>query len=147
MDSQNAKQVSSEFESALSAIMPDLAQLLRNYQVSEILEISVAGDGVSLASCPCCLRNNRLVCGYAYVYTQPEDADNTLGLTLAKARQLCEDVGSKLSELWASLSPSVQEFSSRDFYYSLLVDPATADTEQKTVCKWLKENSLQCSNT
>jgi hypothetical protein len=143
MDSQNATQERSEIESALSAIVPDLAQLLQSYQLSKILEIDIGG--VFIMGCGCCFIGGKLRCE-AFYGTPVMTPEDRLGLTLEKAEQLCKDVESKLSKVWASLSPSAQEFA-KNFNYSLLIDPATADTEQKTVCKWLQNNILQCSNS
>jgi hypothetical protein len=142
MDSQNATQVSSEFESALSAIMPDLAQLLQNYQLSEILQINV--EGMSLAGCTCCVIDGGMVCTSSY--RQRTTSEDTLGLTPEKAEQLSKDVESKLSEVWASLSPSVQQ-PNESFELRLLVNPAIAYPKQTTVCKWLQDNVLQCSHS
>jgi hypothetical protein len=152
MDSDKATQVSSEFKSGLSEIMPELVQLLQNNQVSRTLEIELELDFLNMANqaaCTCCLVNGIMKCGSMYQAYPHKASEDTLGLDPEKVRQLCTDVESKLFTVLRRLSLSTKQ-TYGIFKAQILIDPDTANPEQPIVCQWvsdtLKSNILQCSN-
>ncbi|NJL65206.1 MAG: hypothetical protein HC903_29735 [Methylacidiphilales bacterium] len=107
MDSQIATQVSSEFESALSVIMPDLAQLLQQYQVSGVLkaELTPAFNGCTYPNgIPSC---TALPSGIEFVYQLigfGEEQDTEI------VQKFWTDIASKLFELETLLNQSIKKW-------------------------------------
>lgn len=153
MDSDKANQLSDEIKSALSEILPDLNQLLQQYQVSSPLEINLELNSLlSMAtSCPCCLVNKVLKCGLRYSPHLLNTADeDTLGLDPEKVKQLSTDVGLKLSTVLSHLSQSMKQGDQFPLEVHFRIDPAIVDSGQPMDCQWITNTPqgdiLQCSN-
>lgn len=154
MDSDKANQLSDEIKSALSEVLPDLKQLLQQYQVASPLEINLGLNSLlSMAtSCPCCLVNGILKCNSAYSPHRLQTADeDTLGLDPEKVKQLSTDVGSKLSTVLPHLGQSMKQGDQFPLEVHFRIDPATVDSGQPMVCQWVTDKPqgdiLQCSNS
>ncbi|WP_446880373.1 hypothetical protein [Phormidesmis sp. 146-33] len=144
MNSVTVNEVSYEFESALSEILPDLYQLLQHYQVSSPLEIHLFGladdsvssdrscfcDGFIQKPCRCGITSDPL----------------PIGLDSEKAQQLLEDVDSKLSTILPCLSQSAQQID-KSFEVHFLIEPAKANSGQLVACQWICDNILKCSDS
>jgi hypothetical protein len=150
MDTQNATQVSSEFESALSAVMPVLAQLLQKYNVSisRTLEIELESSLSFISSgsfgCTCCFINGVMRCGTGYRISLPQGG---VGLDAGKAEQLCQDVQSELSKALRNLSEAAKE-TNGTFKAQIFINPALDSPGKPIVCQWVsQDNILKCSNS
>lgn len=151
MNSDNANQLSDEFEAALSEILPDLVQLLQRYQVSSTLEIDLEPQFLNtgtMTSCTCCwVDRTRYRCGLPGYNKIQQGA---LGLDPAKAEQLSKDIQSKLSTVVQGLSSSVEP-TNNSFAVHFVVNPAITNSEQSVICQWDNNSSqggiLQCSNS
>ena len=150
MDSVKAQQLSSEFESALSKVLPDLAQLLQKNQVSKTLEIDLGSDFLNVANtatCTCCYIKGVLKCGSMYSPPAPMSAgEDTLGMTPDQSLMFCKDVELKLSTVLPALSQFVKPVN-EFFEIHFLIDPATVNPGQSVVCQWGSDSILQCSNS
>jgi hypothetical protein len=146
MDTENATQLSNEFQSALSEILPDLHQLLQEYKISETLKIDLESGFFNIgnaAVCTCCLVNGGLRCGSAY--QAPGVHELALGLDNETAESFCQDISLKLR----AVVPSIKQ-ADMGFGVHLSIDPFTVNNEQSVVCKWGDEpqgHILHCSSS
>jgi hypothetical protein len=146
MNVENATQLSNEFQSALSKILPDLYQLLQKYQVTETLEIELESDFFNIGNAAiytCCLVDGKLRCGSAY--QAPGVHEPALGLDKETAEKFCQEISLKLR----AVLPSIKQ-ANAGFGMQLSIDPATANDEQSVVCKWDDQSPghiLQCSSS
>ncbi len=153
MDSNIANQLSNEFESALSEILPGLYQSLQQHQVSSPLEIDLEPgllEVVNMTTCVCCIVNGAMKCGPMYQPPAPGANEDTLGLGIEQAQQLCKDVASKLHAVLPGLSQSIKQ-TGGSFEVHFFIDPAKANDRQPVVCQWVggapQGNILQCSSS
>lgn len=145
MDNEQSKQICDEIESALPEILPDLGQLLQQYQLSEPLEIQLLNLNLSQQQTsigPCCLVGTVIQCFPTY---RPRVAEDTLGLKPEQAEQLCIDVESKLAAILPRLSQSVQQ-TDEMFEVHFLIDPANTTAGQSATCK-VVDGVIRCSNS
>ncbi|GEM_PF-6061906 len=152
MDSDMAQQLSDEFASALSKILPDLTQLLQSNQILTTLEIDLEPfllQMLSQATCTCCFVNGVMKCGPNYTPLAPGVTNNTGGLDPQRAQQLCDNVASNLFTVLPGLSQSVKQ-AGGSFEVHFFIDPTKADDEQPVVCTWVSDaqgSILQCSSS
>ena len=148
MDPTTAQQLSTAIGLALGGILPDLNQLLKDYKISEVLELKTDIDPLMLNSnaVSCCVINRVLVCNCTGpTYGLSASSDNTLGLDPMKTQQFCQAVASKLAQIMPGINKFIQG-SKDSFEVHLLLDPATVVTSQQPMtCVWNTGNILQCS--
>jgi hypothetical protein len=143
MDSQNAIQVSSEFESALSAILPEIAQLFQQHQASGVLkaEITPAFNGCTypdgIPSCTALPSElefvPQLIC-----FGEPSKQETEI------VQEFWTDIASKLFELEILLNQSIKKMGD-SFKVKFSIDVAKVDIQQSVVCQWDSNNILHCS--
>jgi hypothetical protein len=148
MDSSRANQISTEFKSALSEILPDLYQVIKHYQVSGVLKTRLhlpisAGcywvwDGTAW----------HRICTHPSMQFVPELL--SFGATSEPeddlVQQFCTDFASKLFEQVAPLTQSVQQ-TDESFEVHFSIDPATVNFDQPVVCRWISDDILKCSTS
>lgn len=156
MNSNTTIQLSDEFESAISEILPDLYQLLQLYQVSGTFELRLVAPDQSPTIAenhipPVCVSHWDWQCRCYKCNFLPQDQEpsvaSKLGIDSEKLQQFCTDLGSKLSA-----SPRLNQLSSmradqQSFEVHFPIDPATVNFEQTVVCRWVSNDTLQCSNS
>jgi hypothetical protein len=138
MNSVMTNQLSHDFESAYSEILPDLYQLLQHYQVS-------ISSAITIHSCVWCN-------GSTYCYPnmppppcprpRPFDGPEELGLDIEKTQQFYTDVDSKFSTISPRLNQAVQQMD-ESFEIHFLIDPAT-DSNSHAICRFV-DGILICS--
>jgi hypothetical protein len=152
MNSDMAKQLSDAIESTLSIPIPEIDQLVHQYQISEVLEIiidSMSGElEINMDLNPpgdpkkCTKIDNKWVCDWA-----PESplsapgmpiSGNTLALDSETIQQFCTNIASKLSTAITLLSQSAQEVGER-FKVLLILDPVTANNRQTMFCEYIND--------
>jgi hypothetical protein len=145
MDTANATELSDEFQSAFSGILPDLYQLLQIYHVSSSLEIHLSNlVDYSTSSTGSCFCNGVIQrpCKCDGITTIPPE----LGLDDDKAQRLLTELDSQLSTILPGLSQSAQQMD-ESFEIHFLIDPAAANSGQPVVCQWTCDNILKCSDS
>lgn len=152
MNSDTVNQVSYEFESALSDILPDLYQLLQHYQVSSPLEIVLNNLDPELGIL-CCVRCNGLrYCGNPPLlppWCPPAsclnltDIDDIPGSEPEETQQFSTDLASILSTVLPRLSESIQQMDER-FEVRFCIDPAIANSSHVS-CRFV-DGILLCSD-
>ena len=141
MDANTTTQLSNEFESALSEILPDLYQLLQSYQISTTLEI-VLFDLCDLAD-ESHLRGISCVCGKQYQNPCKCTDPPGLEMDLETAQQFCTDIDSTLSMILPRLGQSAQQVD-ESFEVHFLIDSAPANSSQLS-CRFV-DGVLLCSD-
>lgn len=151
---KTAKQMTNELESLLSEVLPDIEQLLQQYEVLETLEIHLvhlaeAEQTLAQTSLACYLRNGFMKCPCLNAKEgEVPQYDELLGLSPEKAEQFSADVASKLSTIFPRLSQLAQQ-TDEIFEVHLFINPATVNSEQLMVCQWISDpeqgNIFQCS--
>jgi hypothetical protein len=158
MDSNTADQLSHEFESALSAIIPEIAQVAQQYQVSgafkaklKIVETALAGQSTGQSTGHCTVINGVRICSTSIEHINAiEILSETLTpeLDSERAEQLWTEIASTLSSTVALLGQSVQN-TGKSFEVHFFIETATLNSEQPVVCQWDNDisevNILQCS--
>jgi hypothetical protein len=141
MDSALASQLSSEFEAAFSKILPELAQVLQSYKISQTLEVFLESDflDVAMAARSCCLIKGILYCPCRLLTA--ESNKDSLGLDEEKAGQLSSDVESKLRTVFPQLSPVVKQVK-ESFEIQLGINPDSVNGHLS--CKFI-DGVLVCS--
>jgi hypothetical protein len=155
MDSSVAAQLSQEFESALSEILPDLHQVLQRYKVQRVLGISLEIPvSLAVSSLGCMLVWNAQLqkwefrCNFSNVsyatnrVVADKPSDDTLGLDADQEKQFCNDISLILGKVLSRLAKPIEK-SGESFEVQFLLDPATLKSAEM-VCKW-DGNILQCS--
>ena len=134
MDINTATQLSNEFESALAKTLPDLKQVLQQYNVSEALTIR-------LKRVFQCTYNNGIVECARQTIMEPVPEVPSYGdspsLDSEAAQQFWTNIASKLSEVIALLSESVKP-TDESLEVHLCIDPAKLDNSGKMFfpCAW-----------
>jgi hypothetical protein len=146
MDSDKANQLSNEFASMLSEVLPDLRQLLQSYQISETFEIDLFDLGTASRSIKgSCLCNG--------IFQNPCRCSRSVDISEAEfdseeARQFCAEVDAKLSAILPRLRQSAEQLDG-SFDVHFLIDPAPTSEGKPMVCQWIDDPSegliLQCS--
>ena len=151
MDTNTATQLSHEFESALSEILPDLYQLLQQYQVSSSLEIVLNNP---ISPLLCCIRcNGRSYCGNPPV-PPPEcqsvpscleltDKIDPPGAEPEETQQFSKDLASMLSTILPRISEFIQQMD-ESFDVRFLIDPTTVNDSQMS-CRFIN-GEIVCSD-
>ncbi len=146
MDSDTAQQLSKAIEASLVGVLPDMAKLLHDYQISRVLEIHLIDiNQLQLypSSFACCnVKGNVRCCTLGY--GPGLRSDFTLELDPEKTQQFCSDVTAKLQQSLPDLRQSIPA-SSESFEVHLCLDPATVIAQHPMVCEWIDGN-LRCSN-
>jgi hypothetical protein len=150
MDSDKVQQLRNECESILSALIPEIAQLIQQHQASGVLKtrhkIESGGctynppGGASCTSVPCNLSDlpiMEFVCGLLS-FGETSESDTEI------AQQFWTDTASKLFELVTFLSQSIQQ-TGEIFEVHLVINAATVNPEQPVVCQWISDDILKCS--
>jgi hypothetical protein len=112
MNTANATQLSNEFQSALSEILPGLYQLCQNYRITKSINIDLKSpnpDDFPTFRCIRCIDFNGspyYVCGPNPACLLGADDNSGLELPPEKVEQFCTDLASKLSTIGARLSQS-----------------------------------------
>ncbi|NJR19175.1 MAG: hypothetical protein HC785_28025 [Calothrix sp. CSU_2_0] len=163
MDSQNATQVSSEFESALSAILPEIAQLFQQYQVSGVLKAKLKNEVIipeipgmpriprpEIPPLVCKRINGIMICDLSPSPILLEFVPESLsfGEISKQDTEIVEkfwtDIASKLFEMETLLSQSIQKMG-ESFEVKFSIDTAKVNLEQSVVCQWDSNNILHYS--
>jgi hypothetical protein len=152
MDSDKVQQLRNECESIISALIPEIAQLIQQHQASGILKtkFKIAGGscrprpippgGIDCTSVPCDLSNipiMEFVCGLLR-FGETSESNTEI------AQQFWADIASKSSELITFLSQSIQQ-TGEIFEVHLVINTATVNLEQPVVCQWISDDILKCS--
>jgi hypothetical protein len=143
MDCNRAQQSSNEIESAFSEFLPVLYQLLKNYEVSCILEIRLFNlDDVSISSAGSCFCNGvtQRPCKCPGL---PTSESSALGLDSEKGRQFLEELDSKLPTILHRLRQSAKQIDG-SFEAHFLIHPATVNPEQPVACHWISDKIIKC---
>ncbi|MBD3884228.1 hypothetical protein IFO70_21025 [Phormidium tenue FACHB-886] len=148
-----ANRMSDKLESLLSEVLPDIEQLLQQYEVLETLRIHLV-DLVqpenALIFSKTYIRNGFLQypCSRFTALSEVPQYDGGLGLDPEKTQQFGTDLAPKLSTLFPRLSQFAQRAGEK-FEVHLSINPATMNSEQPMVCKWVNDprqgNIFQCS--
>jgi hypothetical protein len=147
MNSDTVNQVSNEIGSALTEILPDLHSLLKDYRISQTLDITLvdlASTG-SMNTTTCCFHGGRMRCDCTARYGIPSNQGDTLGLDPERAKLFCKKVASKLDAVLPRLKRAVRQ-AERHFEVQFLIDPSKANSVN---CKWSsgEGDMLQCSSS
>ena len=142
-----------DIATALSEILPELAQVFQKYEVSSTVEIhltdlsalDLAQEQMSVSNkATCCFHSGVMKCTCDHEYaSRPQVSDiGDLNLSLDQAIQFSDDIGSKLT----TILPGLSQFSGQvdqNFEVHFLLDPAIANSGQPVVCQCF-DNSLRC---
>jgi hypothetical protein len=152
MDSNKVQQLRNECESIISALIPEIAQLIQQHQASGILKTRykiesggcklrpIPPGGIDCTSVPCNLSNlpiMEFVCGLLS-FGETSESDTEI------AQQFWADIASKFFELITFLSQSIQQ-TGEIFEVHLVINAATVNPEQPVVCQWISDDILKCS--
>ncbi len=140
MDSDTADQLSNKFESALSEILPDLTQLLQQYQVSEVLTIELK---ILMGCHP--TPNGGHVCNWQPVIEPTPEVPGfgEIGEPDPEtAQQFWIDIASKMFATMTLLSQSIQQAKEK-FKAHIIIDPAAMDNIRLS-CKFV-DGVLLCT--
>lgn len=135
-------QVSHEFESAFSEILPDLYQLLQQYQQYQISEtfkmvlFDLVHDSIVLNSCMCGLN-------YQKPCNCPPRTTTEPGLDSETAEQLCAEIDSILFTILPRLSESAQQID-ESFEVHFSINPAAVNNSCVS-CEFV-DGVLVCSD-
>jgi hypothetical protein len=139
----------------ISEILPDLAQLFQQYQVSGVLKAKLKNEVIPppLFYTMLCRRiNGVIICDSSSSPSSPllEFVHESLsfGEISKQDTEIVEkfwtDIASKLFELETLLSQSIQKMG-ESFEVQFSIDTATVNVEQSVVCQWESNNILHCS--
>lgn len=164
MDSDQAQQLSSAIESALSQILPDLVNLLQQYQVRglELYLVNMSQLLMGTSQLPPAVNSSEIpiLCTYwdwtcpCWKFCRPgltNSSNDPLGLGLdpEKTRQFCKDIASKLNQIMPPLGQSIPP-SEESYEVHLLLAPDIVIPQHPLVCEWSSDTSqgniLECSN-
>jgi hypothetical protein len=151
MDSDKVQQLKNECESTISAVIPEIAQLIQQHQASGILKTrykiesggctyNPSGAPICNTSVPCNLSDlpiMEFICGLL-TFGETSESDTEI------AQQFWTDIASKLFELVTFLSQSIQQ-TGEIFEVHLVINAATVNPEQPVVCQWISDDILKCS--
>jgi hypothetical protein len=146
MNSDAAKQLSDAIESALSIPIPEIDQLVQQYQLSEVLEIIIEPISRELR-----IKINRTppveeFCTYPggipKCSMMPEEPilGETLALDSEMVQEFCTNIASKVFPAMTFLSQSGQEVG-ETFKVLLILNPATANNRQAMFCKYVNDST------
>jgi hypothetical protein len=152
MNSNTAKQLSDAIESTLSIPIPEIDQLVHQYQISEVLEIIIdlmSGElEINMDLNPpgdpkkCRKIDGMWICDFVpeSLLSAPSMSisGNSLALDSEAIQQLCINIASKLSTAVTLLSQSAQEVGEK-FKVFLILDPVTANNRQTMFCKYVND--------
>lgn len=150
MNSDTMNQVSNEVKSALTEILPDLHSVLKNYQISRTLDITLvdlASTG-SMDRATCCFHGGRMRCACTSAYGISVNEGDLFGLNPEQAEQFCKEVASKLNAILPQLRQTARQ-ADPHFEVGFRIDPRTAGSGQPVRCKWSSSggNILECSSS
>jgi hypothetical protein len=151
MNSVMTSQISNEIESALSEVLPDLVQVLKNYGVSEAVEIRLRGLAHFSTldpggRCTVVCSGSPLVC-HVVCFWDPENPftnsniENTIVPNPEETEQFCADIESKLP--MAAIKQSVLQSEEVPEIY-INIDPAPLDNVRLS-CKFV-DGVIICSD-
>ena len=148
MNSDTMNQTSHKFESALSAIIPKITQVIQQYQVSGAFktELRMPSEEERLAQTGVCvITGSGVKCNtsirFSPVMLTPE-------LDHERAEQFWTDIASILTPTMTLLEQSVEN-TDQSFEVHFFIKTAELNSEQPIVCQWDSDtpqiNILQCS--
>ena len=140
MVNSTVNQLIHEFESALSEILPNLHQLLQQYQILETLEIALFALAAKVS-----ITGGGCMCGRIYQNPCQCRPFTPLGLGLDSetAQQFCTEVDSILFTILHRLSQAVQQMD-ESFEVHIFIDPATV-SNRHMFCRFV-DGVLVCSD-
>lgn len=145
MDSVKANQLTSEFESKLSALLPDIDGLIDQYQVSGVVKAKIG----EVSSKGCRYINGVPSCTSVppelYVSFSPESLRFGVTSDPEVVQQFWTDIASKLYEPVIFLDQSIEQ-TGEMFEVRFYIDSSTINREQPVVCQWISDDILKCSN-
>lgn len=153
MNSITANQVSHQVKSLLSEVVPDIEQLLQQYEVRETLRIHLVDLGQpenALTSSKTHILNGFLQypCNRATLLDEVPQYDGGLGLAPEKAQQFGTDLTPKLFTVFPRLSQLARQVD-ESFEIHLSINPAMMSSEQPLACEWVNDpyqgSIFQCS--
>jgi hypothetical protein len=150
MDSQNATATStiSEFESKLSEMLPEIAQLFQQYQVSGVCKGQLKNEEHKVRIEECKKINGKRICTQSSpIFLEFVSESLSFGEISKQDTEIVEkfwtDIASKLFEMETLLSQSIQKMG-ESFEVKFSIDTAKVNFEQPVVCQW-ESNILHCS--
>lgn len=149
MNSDTMNQLSYEFESALSDILPDLYQLLHHYQLSSPLEIVLNNLDLDILRCircngiPYCSDSSSPPVCPSLSRLEPTNTVDIPESAPEETPQFSTDLASILSTILPRLRESVQQMDEH-FEVHFRIDPAAADRSHSS-CEFVN-GTLLCSN-
>ncbi|BAY96224.1 hypothetical protein NIES37_01530 [Tolypothrix tenuis PCC 7101] len=131
------------FAEAISQILPDLAQLFQQYQVSGVLKTKLLPE----TSRGCTYIDGRAICTKGFrleLMRESVSFGETSTRDTETEQKFWTDIESKFLEMVDLLSQSIQEMS-ESFEVQFSIETATVNIEQPVVCQWDSNKILHCS--
>lgn len=154
MNSDEATQLKSEIEFALSKALPSLNQVAQHYQVLGALKtkIGISSMGCGWTCYPCRQSCTSVPPAPAKF---PEHSVHFLPVSLSFvtisedseiAQQFFTDIATKLSEQVVYSSQSIQQ-TDENFEIHFSIDLTKVNSESPMVCQWISDDILKCSSS
>lgn len=156
MNSDDANKISREFESTLSAIIPEIAQVIQQYQVSGAFKtkLKILPEREEISGIGGCKKVNGIdICSVCSEYPNTIEIFPEM-LTSEPDPKCAEQFGTAISSTLCStvdlLGQSIQNVG-QSFEVHFFIETEALNSEQPVICQWGSDicqvNILQCSKS
>lgn len=146
--SEEMDRASTLFAEAISKILPDLAQLFQQYQVSGVLKAKLKIEDNEDTITVCRKIDGAIICTQSPLLLEFVPESLSFGEISKQDTEIVEnfwiDISSNLFEMETLLSQSIHKMG-ENFEVQFSIDTATVNIEQSVVCQWDSNNILHCS--